>query len=590
MRWFYFIFYFYSSLVLALKVESFVDKQTVALNESFIFTIQIQTQEDNKWNVPNVSFNDFSILNRWSGEQTSIQIFNGKMQKTNVFSKNYTLQAKTTGNLRIEPVTVKTHNKSFTTNPIFITVTKANSNKPPVKTPHPGPSTIPFLSSPPQVFDYFKKSLTDLKNDTKIILSLNKKNIYRAEMIKADWFILQSSGSFHYNQVQPPLLKGFWKEEIKNKNSRRRVKPVLIDKILYEKTLLTSFWLFPLQTGVLTVDPYSIRTNSFLSFGSSDKLISSPAKQIRVKNLPPRPVGDWTGGVGTYKVHAELKDKTAFTYQPLSYKIIFKGVGHPRFISLPDMVFAQDVQTYPPVEKSHFSDTGVGTKEFEILITPKKEGVLNIPALKLITFDPQKEQYIYHNIPAYSLPVKKGKVDKESKQVYFEEDKKPKEEIVLPPSLSSFPWPSWINFYFLRLMWLILMIPFALGVLIVYVKHFILKKEKTLNKVINKKFLKIQNLLYQKDWQKACMQMIQLNNFILDKAQITDSFSSWREAVDNLPPVLKKKHSKSFTQLFKELEDLSFSPSSQSQKRALNKAGELFKTTKKLVKSLLADL
>ena len=96
-----------------------------------------------------------------------------------------------------------------------------------------------------------------------------------------------------------------------------------------------------------------------------------------------------------------MKKTEGAVNEPLSLKITFEGSGHPRFIDLPDIPFPSSVDTYPPVQKSQFSNKRIGTKEFEILIIPKQEGRLIIPSFSLSTFNPETNQYIVHQSPEF---------------------------------------------------------------------------------------------------------------------------------------------------------------------------------------------
>lgn len=592
MKFFLLFVFLFPVFTQALEITAHVDKKVLAINEFLVFTIKIQSDKEKpkQWYIPNINFNDFHLLRQWEGQESSIQVINGQMQKKSVISKNYHLQPKTKGTLRIESVTVKTRKKSFTTDPIFITVNEKNKNTP--SNPPQIPPSPFFNQSPQSLFDIFKDPFNEretTKNSLKLKLNLSKQSVYRAEMIRADWLILQSSGSIRYDIVKQPSLKGFWKEEIKNINSLAGT--VVVDKILYRKTPLNSLWLFPLQTGDLTIDSYSIGINHLLSFHSSRNVQSSPVRKIKVKDLPLKNRDEsWTGAVGSFKVYAEIKEKKGAVNQPVSYKITFKGSGHPRFINLPTIDFSSSFQTYTPVENSHFSNQGIGEKEFEILIVPKQEGILKTPSFTLSTFDPQKEKYIFHKIPSFSLFVKKGKLDEEAGQNFFEEGKTQEEEKISLEALNSFFLPQFINHKNLIKVWLFLFCILFIGFIFLYVKNLDFKKEKSLKKQINQKCSVIQKLLDEKDWKKACTQMIYLNDLLLHKAQIKGSYSGWRQALNNLPPSLNKKYSTQFENLFKDLENLSFSSAIHSEKSALNKAKNLFQQTKNLIDSLLPEL
>ena len=60
----------------------------------------------------------------------------------------------------------------------------------------------------------------------------------------------------------------------------------------------------------------------------------------------------------------------------------------------------------------------------------------------------------------------------------------------------------------------------------------------------------IKNLLRKKDWQRACEQMIRVNYEALYSASIKSSPSDWKQALDNLSPILNKKYASQFENLF----------------------------------------
>ena len=601
MKLFLFSFFLFPFLAQALEVQASVDKSKLTVNESFVFTIKIQSkdEEPKHLDIPDLShLEDFYLLGQWSGRESSLRIINGQREQTSVFLKSYRLQPKTIGTLRIEALTLRANKQTFKTKPIFITVSKESKNKIPKSPPQSPPAILPPpFSSPHSLFDVFNNPFlkgNTRQNNIKLRLNLSQYSPYKMEMIKADWLMLQSSGSVHYEPYKQPSLKGFWKEEIGNKKPSSVAGTMIIDQVLYRKALLDSLWLFPLKTGKLTIDSYSIRISHISGFGfhSQREIKSFPIKTITVKNLPSQGLDDtFTGAIGSFEVQTSIKEESAVVNQPLSYKITFKGSGHPRFISLPSIPFPPSVQTYPPVAKSYFSDRGRGTKEFEILIVPQQEGTLNIPSWTLSTFDPGKGQYIFHKIPAFSRSVKKGKPNEESGQTFFEEAQELKKHPLSFEPLNSSYWPQFINQKNLIKFWLTLFCLLLASLLFLYIKTFVFKKKKTLKEKINQKFSAIQELLDKKDWQKAGTQMIQINDFILHTAQIKSFSSGWKEALNNLPPSLNKKYASQFEKLFKSLENLSFSPESHlKEKEALDKAEKLFKDTKTLIHAFLSDL
>ena len=574
-------------LTQALEFKSFIDKTEVALNETFVLNLQFESDgslPDEVSASEIFQLKDFHFLNESSSQQSSIQIINGQMSKTNTLLKMYRLQPKAIGFFKIPALQVQADKKIFRTQAISIKVVK-NRAVPSNPSPQQAPG-FPFMPDPFNFPNSVFKNLPNLLSDQQKVsaqlkLELSKKSVYKSESLKIDWFLLSSSSNIHFNLLQYPELKGFWKEKLKIQPS---IGAEVIGKTLYKKQLLDSMWLFPLQAGELELDPYSIKLSSFFR---GEKIISTPIQKITVKNLPKPVDKNFTGAVGDFSIKYIMKETTGEVNQPLSLKIIFKGSGHPRFINLPNIPFPSSVDTYPPVQSSQFSNKGIGIKEFEILIIPKQEGQLIIPAFTLSTFNSKTGQYVSHKSPEFLIKIQKGETNN-NLGVSFLDTKGNKTETLLNSSFLDISyWPSFISYKNLLWFFISLFSFFTFVLIGIFIKKIILNREKSLKKEVNAKFLQIQKLIDKKDWQTACINMIQLATYILSYSQIKENTSDWRQAVKNLAPSLKEKYSKDFENLFKQLENLSFSPRSQSSKLALKQAQKLFNQLQTLINKFL---
>ncbi|MCZ0932981.1 MAG: BatD family protein, partial [Oligoflexia bacterium] len=398
-------------LTQALEFKAFVDKTEVGLNETFVLNFQFESKSSlpKRIYAPDLfHLKDFHLLDESSSQQSSIQIINGKMSKTSMLLKSYRLQSKAVGIFKIPALNVRANGKTFQTEPIAIKVVKDKLTAP-SPTPKPAPG-FPFNMPDPFNFpNSVFKGLPDLfsnqeKGSAKLKLELSRNSVYKSERLRANWFVLSSSSSIHFDLFRVPNLKGFWREKLKI--HKPFIGSEIVGKTLYKKQLIDSLWLFPLKSGELEMDSYSIRLSSFFRRG---QVVSVPARKIKVKDLPSEGLDKtFTGAVGDFSAQYLMKKNVGAVNEPLSLKIIFKGSGHPRFIDLPQISFPPSVEIYPPVQKSQFSDKGVGTKEFEILIVPKKEGQLRIPSFSLSSFNPKTGRYVSHKSQEFLISVKQG--------------------------------------------------------------------------------------------------------------------------------------------------------------------------------------
>ena len=579
-------------LTQALEFKSFVDKTEVGLNETFVLNLHFESDSSlpKQVSAPELfQLKDFHFLDESSSQQSSIQIINGKISKTSALLKSYRLQPKAIGFLKIPALNVRAGGKTFQTQTIVIKVVK-NRPSAPSQAPKPAPG-FPFNMPDPFNFpNSVFKGLPDMfsnkeKGSAKLKLELSSNSVYKSERLRANWFVLSSSSSVRFDLFRVPELKGFWKEKIKIKNPF--IGSEIIGKTLYRKQLIDGLWLFPLRSGELELDSYSIK---LFSFFRDSQVVSVPVRKITVKDLPSDGLDEtWTGAVGDFTVKYLIKENAGAVNEPLSLKITFEGSGHSRFIDLPQIPFPSSVETYPPVQKSQFSDKGIGTKEFEILIVPKQEGQLIIPSFSLSTFNPKTNQYVSHKSQEFLISIKQGGANNNLGESFLNtaDDNKFETDLLNKFPLERAYWPSFINYKNLIRFFTALFCFILLSLTAVFLKKIISGRKKSLKEKVNDKFLTIQTLLDKKDWQTACINMIQLGTYVLSSFQIQDSLSDWRQALKVLAPSLNEKYSAEFEELFKKLESLSFSPHSKSSYLALKQAKELFKQSKTLINKFL---
>ena len=589
-----FLLFFIPFYIHALEFSSFVDKTELGLNEAFHLNLQFQSDKSLPDEISaGAVFNlkDFYFLRESLSQQSSISIINGQRTHIKSVVKSYRLQPKALGVFKIPAVKVTADGQTFQTDPFEIKVLADKKPGPAPKNPFSFPGFAAPFSFPGSLFD-FPAPFKGVKGDFKLNLELSKNKVYKSELVRADWFLLYTAKMPRYELPLSLPYQGFWKEEI---NSRKALTGTEgIGDTLYRKTSIKSLWLFPLKTGKLKIEPYSIQL--FSGFSLQNQILSAKTKAIQVRELPLEGKdSNFTGAVGDFKVDFILQKKELILNQPFSFKIRFNGSGHPRFIHLPSLSFPSYLQVYDPVQKSNFTDAGIAGKEFEILLVPKKEGFFTFPSFTLSSFDPQKEKYVLHKSPEVYLSVKKDSniapdtAPDSKSQIFFKAVEKEKD--MSSQELSRLNWPSFINYENLKSFYILYFIfCFLILLFLVIKKAFFSKKEKSVDTQANNKIRKIGRLLNKKDWQAACIEMIQLNSLILSSVQVKESSAShWRQMLRDMPFSLSKKHAKEFENLFTALERLSFSYQDQSEEQVLSQAEDLFEKTKYLTQKILSN-
>lgn len=577
----------------ALEFESSVDKTEVALNEPFTLNLEFRWDEDSSGDgnvsVPDIfNLKDFTFLSESQSQRSSLSIVNGQREFVRSFVKSYRLQAKAVGVFQLAPMRVEAFHQVFQSSAFEIQVVanRKKSQNPSQRTQPPS-FMNPFFPSMPQfnLPDFFKDDFFDRTEpgDFKFILDLNKKTLYKGELLRADWLLLSTSKIPRFQSGPVPPPKGFWKEEVKNTNSHLGTKA--LGDTLYRKQLVSRLWLFPLRTGELKMEPHSIQV--FSGFGFQNQVLSSLQKKIQVKELPlkGREI-NFTGAVGDFELDFSLSDTKDLKWnQPFSFKIVFKGSGHPRFIQLPYLPLGSSFKTYEPVLKSSFHPEGYGRKEFEILVISRKEGSVIFPSITLSTFDPQNSRYVFHKSPEFHLFIEKKPEVRttQNSQTFFEN---PETDTTIKKD-STFKGEALLRFLNVKTLFFVLSLLSLVLLFFIFfkvLKKLLAKKNLSLHKKINKKIKQIEkkcnkkNLSQKESQQSVCVEMIDLLMLILNGFQAKTQASHWREALETLPPSLNLKYAKTLENLFKELEQLSFS-SSQKQNTE-DKVKALFKTIK----------
>ena len=570
------------------KVSSRVDKYKMPLNSSLIFTIQVEFQTERPKNLifPDLSgLQDFNVLEKWSATQESISFINGQMTRKRALKRNYRLQPKTQGRLRLDSFNVQVDRAIFKTKEVFITVI------PPVKS---SPSQPLFLSPvspgfnslfPPPFFQQKREGKTRLK----FKLFLDKPNAYVGEMVLADWVTFSSSGGVKYQVEKMPTLKGFWKEELVEPSGNLVfLGTEVIDNVLYRKELLHSIALFPVEAGDLEIDPYTIRVMDLLRFaGRRGTIKSTTSHRFPVKPLPSEGRGNFSGAVGDFTVQASLSETETQTGKPLSYKLRFEGEGQVRDIQSPEIPFPSSLKTYPPAEKSEFT-VKKSWKEFEFLIIPKSTGVIAIPSFSLTTFYPKSGRYRTHQIPTLSFNVTKGdgKGLTENMSFFNKGDKEPEKPQWIPLRKNS---PFFLNQKILLKFWIIFYSLLILAFVFLYSIRRSGWTKISVEANLEIQLKKIQELANKKQPEKAAVALINLiYQTVSHMTQDREPSQEWRKMLQVLPPSLHRQFANPLTMLIQDLEDFSFAPKKDSPVR--NQIQPLFKRTRNLLKKLVSSI
>lgn len=563
-----------------------IDRKSVPLNASFILSVNIEFKGSRpSVYISNVSSLGIEVLSQWTEMQSSTSFVNGRRQSSKFLKYKYRLQAKAKGRLRLESLDVNVEGKEYKTKDLFIDITDEDKkfSPNPLIRPFGLPSnnnSINIFSNDPFSNPFFNRSQRAFPI-SKLQTQVSKKRVYRGEAIRVNWLLLVTSGA-RYNIDKRPQLKNFWKEAILKNPQGRFLGSVVEGNTVYQKTLFDSMVLFPLKAGELTIDSYSLELFSILGTRAQTK--NSPSVSVFVQELPVDSKNVFSGAVGNFKVTASIDSSSLLNVNsPIRYTLLFKGNGHPQFINLPKINFPDSIQVYDPVEKSEFKENKNSFKKYEIILIPKTEGSIVIPAFEISTFDPHQERYIYHQIPSFKLNIAKGKQSLPESAKFTEDEAA---QIPADNKIYMEYWPSFLNHNKLKFFWVMFYVLIFFGFMTPVILSLRYKNRSTKEKL--KEGLKsVEDLIRESEWQQASIQLMNLFYLVLYQFDNKkESSGSWLELVKNLPPSLNKKYGKSLEETMQHLEMLSFAPQHLSKIEAAKTIKKLHQKAEQILKDL----
>ncbi len=445
------------ALAANIKVAAKVDRNQLGIGDSFTLNVSVQSDEDFELAEPQLpQVPGLEVINVVPGgrqSSSSMSIINGKSQFVQRTSQDYNfiMSPQKEGTFVIPSIDINLNGQSYKTNPIKIEVREEfrNSRAQPKGRPQfppgfggqqPDEDSQNPLGSMPDTEDLFDQLLRQQQrmfgggggaqmpqagptpsrklnvntNEAFFIhLDIDKTEVYEGEQITANWYIYTRANIESLDRVKFPDLKGFWKEIIEEVPALQFTEEI-VNGIRYRKALLASHALFPIKAGVATVDEFKIkaklRNPTQFGWGQAQEFTKA-SRRTTIKVLPLPQEGrtkSFSGAVGSYRVSLKTDANSYPANQPFSIKVRYEGIGNAKLIDLPAINWPEGLEVYDTKSESKFFKEGQSFKEFEILVIPRKEGPMKIPAFELTYFDPQQKKYISDSTQELTLQITAG--------------------------------------------------------------------------------------------------------------------------------------------------------------------------------------
>jgi hypothetical protein len=391
-----------------------VNNNKVAVNESF----QIDyTLEGANGNINPPDFKNFTLL---SGPSTSssIQMINGNVSQSITYT--YILSAQRKGKFTIDGAIAVVSGRKIKSNAVTIEVSDAPQNNKQQRS-NQNPNTN-------------ATSAANIGDNLFVKISVNKSNPYQGEQIVATAKIYSRVTIADLQISKTPKLTGFWLQDVKLPQSLQVTKETLNGK-QYNVATIYKVLLFPQNQGELVIDPLEVETivrmqvkqnsrspfDNFFNdpffggnpFGYQDvkQKLKSGSVKINVKPYPSTTPANFDNLTGVYTMDVTTDKTKTKTNEPITLRISVKGKGNIKLISPFTLDLPEDIETYEPKVDEKISNTGdilTGSKTFEYLLIPRREGNYKIPPVSLCFFDPDKGKFVTLTSKELNISVAKG--------------------------------------------------------------------------------------------------------------------------------------------------------------------------------------
>ncbi len=607
------------------QVQASVDRDQMALGDAFTLTVDIKSNEDFEASPKLPQLKGIEVVNTWAdgkSSSTRMALINGKsdFSRSVQQSFHFMLSPNKEGKLVLPVIDVLINGKTYKTQPLTIDVAEenrgrsnshSNSNSrqkngsrngqaqllPGMNEEDPfggeddifsqmlkerekilnqlrqgggGIAGNPFGGLPQGQENIPEKKMDINKNEAFFIyLEADRSEAFEGQQITANWYIYVRGQIESLDRTKFPDLKGFWKEIIEEVPSLQFT-PEIVNGIPYQKALLASHALFPIKPGVAVIDEFKIkaRTRVPTTFGMGGAHETTKvSKRLPIKVLPlpleNRPL-NFSGAVGSFQVSVHADGKQFPAHQPFSVKVRFEGSGNAKLIELPNISWPSTVEVFDTKSESKFFKNGQSYKEFEILLIPRKEGELILPAFEFSHFNPEQKKYVTTQTEPINLtitpgspgtvnpvPSTNGKSNVENAVAIF----KAEPIIEFPEAQMLSPDSRYLGY-------LVAFLFLVAGISVSFYRQFKnLKQEPVLSLIIDRKMQLIQQNLLVKNFRQVGTEGINLIYALaayLSGQKTADQ--EWQKLTEKMPLKMKEKFLPNLSALFEYFQLLGFSP------------------------------
>lgn len=276
------------------------------------------------------------------------------------------------GKLRIGSAKIVIDGKTFTTQPIDITVTKS------------GTTALNNRSNTDQ--PVFLQTNVSNKNPY-----VNEQVNLSVKMYARDLGLLNRKRNFRQGK-----LEGLSPKMVTSRPET--IKQEMVSGKPYFSEEVAKYIVFPQKPGRIVIDDFTMDILISGIYGTEAYEIKSNPVVINAKALPNEgKPANFTGAVGDFKLKTSLDKNNLKANESANLKVEISGKGNFNTVIVPDIKTPKNLETYAPKKKNAFNtyeDGMRGSVSQEVVMVPEYGGEYTIAPVEFSYFDPKKEKYV----------------------------------------------------------------------------------------------------------------------------------------------------------------------------------------------------
>lgn len=356
-----------------ISFEAKASAKEINVGETFSISYLINSKTSNikvDSDIDLPSFVGFQTLSQ--NEVNNFSSVNGQTQIQ--FGYSFGFRAVRAGNFTIEPASVKIQGKTYKTNAIVIKVIEGKNQS---QTNNNGERRMK---------DAFLKVEVSNKNPF-----INEGVVLDVKYYAANASLLRSFNGYR----QPQAFKGFATEPVKIMSNEYRQE--LVNGDVYYSAVVARYILFPTQSGIITIEPFTASLLIPVSFFEENEVqIQSAPVEIVAKSLPTPKPKNFSGAVGKFQVTISPDKTKVNAEEAVKVRVDIEGKGNLKLLKTPELKVPEEIETFSPKLQQNITatDDGVlGMIQKENILVPQFGGKYTLELEPFSYFDPSENNY-----------------------------------------------------------------------------------------------------------------------------------------------------------------------------------------------------